>query len=305
HNAKGNLSQFLLEESKYDSAILLAKEDLKYSIKQRNYSSQYGLLGIIAISYYEQQNLDSTQVYLNRALSIVNKVYDRGHLQFVTDFIYDYFLKTNQPVKLNQFAKRLDYIHDSLTNVRVKSDFDLNRSQFELENAQKQIDQLKKINQLQNDKALATKRFNIILVMGIILSMTLLIIIFRYLRINKRKNELLKNKNAQITTQNEKLISQKDSIQRQSERILELNHLLEQKMDETTKELVIKNKKLSDYAYHNSHNIRGPLARILGLISLWESDYLNQDEKEEMLEEVKHSALELDEIVKELNRKLE
>ncbi|MEQ9168240.1 MAG: histidine kinase dimerization/phospho-acceptor domain-containing protein [Fulvivirga sp.] len=84
-----------------------------------------------------------------------------------------------------------------------------------------------------------------------------------------------------------------------------MNTLLEQKVNERTKELLLKNKKLEDYAHYNSHNIRGPLARILGLIHLWETQSIQQSEKEEMLSRIEESAKELDEMVRKVNQMLE
>ena len=61
--------------------------------------------------------------------------------------------------------------------------------------------------------------------------------------------------------------------------------------------------KLQQVAFANSHKIRGPLARMLGLIQLCEEQrnhgVQSEDEIDEILEKLKTSALELDTVLKE------
>ena len=60
---------------------------------------------------------------------------------------------------------------------------------------------------------------------------------------------------------------------------------------------------LSKYAYVNAHHVRGPLARILGLIALIEHDKMPVDRKR-YLDEIKADALEIDGVVRKISEVL-
>lgn len=64
------------------------------------------------------------------------------------------------------------------------------------------------------------------------------------------------------------------------------------------------NKKLIEYINMNSHEVRAPMARILGLLLVHKSTD-NLEEKEHILTELHSSAESLDEVIKKMNRILE
>ena len=67
--------------------------------------------------------------------------------------------------------------------------------------------------------------------------------------------------NTQLTNLNAEVSRQKDNLDR-------INHHLEEIIDERTKDLQVKNKKLSEYSSYLSHQIRGPIATLKGLLNL-------------------------------------
>lgn len=88
-----------------------------------------------------------------------------------------------------------------------------------------------------------------------------------------------------------------------SKEIETLNESLEQRVKERTEELEIQNKQLAEYAFINSHLLRGPLSRILGLINLIEHD---PDQKaEKLIELLKISSRELDHVVQKITETLQ
>lgn len=88
----------------------------------------------------------------------------------------------------------------------------------------------------------------------------------------------------------------------QKRKIEQINGELEQRVKERTSELETQNKRLAEYAFINSHLLRAPLSRILGLINLAERD---QSLKEaEMIDLLKKSGDELDQIVRKISEAL-
>lgn len=70
-------------------------------------------------------------------------------------------------------------------------------------------------------------------------------------------------------------------------------------------ELIIeKNKKLKEIAWYQSHKVRAPVARIMGLINLIEINKNNGESSDDLLGYVLQSAVELDEVTKDLVEKI-
>lgn len=88
---------------------------------------------------------------------------------------------------------------------------------------------------------------------------------------------LIYNVNRKAKT-NKRLTELNAKISEQKENLNQINHHLEEIIDERTKDLQIKNKKLADYSLHLSHQIRGPIATLKGLLNLEKDDLIQQDE---------------------------
>lgn len=77
--------------------------------------------------------------------------------------------------------------------------------------------------------------------------------------------------NVRLTELNSEVSRQKDNLDR-------INHHLEEIIDERTRDLQIKNKKLSEYSSYLSHQIRGPIATLKGLMNLEKEGLVDQQE---------------------------
>lgn len=131
-----------------------------------------------------------------------------------------------------------------------------------------------------------------------------------------QKNEI-KSQNAEFTAQSEKLIFNQQElmkanalIENQKERLLEIQSGLQTELSARNKELMHTNEELAKYnhelqqfSFSISHNLRGPLARLLGLTNLMEKD-LNElsGPQLELVKLVTQSAQELDEVIRDLNK---
>ncbi|MFM8850380.1 MAG: sensor histidine kinase [Cytophagales bacterium] len=107
-----------------------------------------------------------------------------------------------------------------------------------------------------------------------------------------------------VAKQNQNLLEARKTIDIQHEALLEKNETLEVEIQKRTKELVDYNHQLEQFAFISSHNLRTPIARILGLGSLLELSNSKEDEMS-IQRNLVESAHELDRIVKDLNIILE
>ncbi len=96
-----------------------------------------------------------------------------------------------------------------------------------------------------------------------------------------------------------KIRKQKEEIQSQAEQLKEFNEHLEELVSKRTQKIQEQNKKLLKYAFSNSHEVRAPLAKILGLTELLDANAdLSSDERAKLLTNIRTSALELDEVIR-------
>lgn len=87
-------------------------------------------------------------------------------------------------------------------------------------------------------------------------------------------------------------------LKQQSKEITRMNEMLEQRVKERTEELQNRNLQLTEYAFINSHLLRSPVSKILGLINLMEVD--KASDPQQMLDHLRRSCDELDAIVKQI-----
>jgi len=70
-------------------------------------------------------------------------------------------------------------------------------------------------------------------------------------------------------------------------------------------DIKLRNQRLREIAWDQAHLVRPPLARILGLLPLIEDTDNSMEENRELLNLVKHSALEMDEVIRNIIKKAE
>jgi|GEM_PF-1314425 len=144
-----------------------------------------------------------------------------------------------------------------------------------------------KINPLQ-------RNVDYIIVAGLIVAFTLYMkrkFLFYRERVSKRYRQLdqiaktLHGQNVELATRQEETRA--------------INENLESMVEERALQIENKNKSLAEYAFINAHMLRGPLCRIIGLISLMESEPDRYPAQQ--LAQLKSIAQEIDLRVKEIN----
>lgn len=139
-------------------------------------------------------------------------------------------------------------------------------------------------------------------------------------KVNARTHELA-SRHQQILSQNEELAAQRDSlelqnielqqaraiIQRQHSELHERNHSLEeevsrrtQDLSEANQELINQNSQLEQFAFVSAHNLRAPLARIMGLANVVHFAPSESD-RQLALDKLLVASCELDQVVRDLN----
>lgn len=208
----------------------------------------------LADIYIAQKQFDNAEKYINEGLA-----YSQNKK---TDYDYKY-TRYQLEYKRKNYDKALEY----LSNIYKIDSIDYHEyvsKQFNLLKASHANEKTLKDQQV----IIARQRTNQLMFWGAIISTILLSGLIILLTLNvKRKAQT----NKRLTELNEEVSRQKDNLDR-------INHHLEEIIDERTKDLQIKNRKLSDYSSYLSHQIRGPIATLKGLMNLEKEGLV--DEKE-------------------------
>jgi D-xylose transport system substrate-binding protein len=138
----------------------------------------------------------------------------------------------------------------------------------------------------------------------------------------ERKNRELHKTNLQLQTVNEELIQQqeeisaqrdaiaiqkeklqeaKDIMEKQKHEIMTQNEDLEKQVQKRTGELVQYNRQLEQYAFITAHNLRAPVARIIGLGQVLKMQQSDPEESAFIIDKLMVASQELDRVIKELN----
>ncbi len=122
------------------------------------------------------------------------------------------------------------------------------------------------------------------------------VIITRNDEFNQIILDRLKLKSDEVLEQNKKLVENQDELNK-------LNRNLENLVEEKTANIKKQNEQLRRVAFANAHEVRGPVARLLGLLQL--SKIESDLQYPWIFEKLKNEAESLDEIVKKVTEELD
>lgn len=226
--------------------------------------------------YLEANRYDSARKYLKSALTLARLKNSKTNAMEASEYLAKYFSA------IDNLDSSLYYTKEA--GILEREIFDSQKSQ-QIATMQMLYEFEKKEQMLSFKEAQIQRQYLAIIGVTTIL---VLVTLFGYKLYNLNEN----NKHA------------RNALQLLNLEINKLNENLEEKVQERTEEIRLQNQKLMEYAFFTAHEVRGPLARILGLVELCKVKELNH-EREEIISRLQVSATELDDIIREVNRKLE
>ncbi len=124
------------------------------------------------------------------------------------------------------------------------------------------------------------------------------------------KNSAIAAQSAELVASQELLLKAKDVIEDQKKKLQKTNNKLvralvakNNELTQANSELTKFNEELRQFSYTVSHNLRGPVARILGLTHLFEVDEeATTSELQDIAQRIKKASHELDDIISDLSR---
>jgi signal transduction histidine kinase len=119
------------------------------------------------------------------------------------------------------------------------------------------------------------------------------------------QRDQLAAQNEELHLSREELASQNEKLQDAQSVIEEQNQNLEGEVAKRTLELTVQNQQLEQFAFIASHNLRGPVARMLGLGKLVGAGAIADNEKEYVMNNLLENTKELDTVVRDLSHILD
>jgi len=233
---------------------------------------------------------DSANYYFNEAISLALNIEAK-------DLLLEFYMGKITVDSLNNdyksaFRNFLKYstIKDSTFNTKKSQQLARLQTAYETEI-------LKKENEANQIKVKQQTTLIISIIIVVILLLSIVIALYKQRKVQKLANRLLQEKNEEIEQQSEEMAQLNDNLK-------SLNENLENKVRKRTEKLTEQNEVLSHYAYINAHELRAPVANILGLVNLLDKTELNSREKD-LLAHLKIASARLDLVIQDMRKKLE
>jgi hypothetical protein len=118
-------------------------------------------------------------------------------------------------------------------------------------------------------------------------------------------NDRLLLSNQEIHNKNEELLASEEELMASGEELKQINDNLNKIVIERTEALLHQNSILVHHAHINAHKVRGPLARILGLVNLISHELVLDAKAKDLLHRLGDSATELDDTLREVRKSLD
>jgi signal transduction histidine kinase len=314
----GNKGLCYLNLGDEKNATLCFQTDMYYSKKFKNLESAASAAMSIAQFHFNNRHLNDTKKYLDSALlwngGAKNKILSGSYLLLakwyeakgVHDQAYAYSVKGM-------------VLNDSIASKIQQAEVVESKSRIDMARQQHQLDLLIAKQDLQERDARIRNLIIVFTILGLIGMGLLALSFYRNTLQKKTHNLLLQESNEEITSQNEKLnrlnaelesqhnklTVQNDLIERQNETLLTIKENLEDDVTHRTKELTKQYLQFEQFTFMTAHNLRAPVARLLGLTYLFNHDDLTDPVNPQLIACVRANALELDVVLRDLASILE
>jgi tetratricopeptide (TPR) repeat protein len=289
-----NMGNVYLRRQDFNEALAKFNESRQVFEKANDIPNLMNCLQNLGVTYFSLKQFDEAKKLLIQANEGAKKLDNSTAIASIDLTLADLFIAENN------FSEAEKYIKEGTLNAqnnKIESDFAYTYYQLEYKrkNYKQALNYLTKIykqdsieykgyvsarigmSDIQHEQEAKLQHNQIIierqknqkyLLWGSSVAACLLMIVIVLLIANvKRKAET----NKRLTELNGEVSKQKDNLDR-------INHHLEEIIDERTKDLQIKNKKLSEYSSYLSHQIRGPIATLKGLMNLEKEGLVDKKE---------------------------
>jgi signal transduction histidine kinase len=273
------LAQVYLKQDSIDHAKIFFRKSLSLSQIINDQSGVAEIYSFFGRIYIQTHRPDSARMYLRKSLRIADQIGDKDLMMANYEQLKNLYVSRKKYDSALYFQSQFIALRDSIFGKNVARSIKDIQLQIEREESQSKLaakdDQIRKIT--------AQTYF----LFGMVaLSIVFLFFLYQSNKVQKRLAADLAKTNQEITKQKEEIHSQRDElalshaelelakevIHQKNIELSFLNAQLQNTVDERTKELEeanqelkVVNLELDNFIYRSSHDIRGPLVRLLGI----------------------------------------
>jgi signal transduction histidine kinase len=296
------IANVYFKQKEYKESLMYLEEGLSISEKNKNLIQQSRILNLIGTIYLREDDTKTSLQYFYKALPLAKQA------DAVPDIKNSYWGLYENHKKLGKIDSALVYLEyatslkDSLYN--AEKDRMVNFFQVDAEIEKQKIELEKKQVEIEN-------RTLLLYLGGVFIAFIALIagILLYNNHKQKKANSLLLKQKEQIEKQNMNLQILNEEIVQQKEEIATFNNQLEKIVQDRTYQLQItvdnlsrQNQDLAQFSYIVSHNLRSPVARILGLINIFNENKYEDEFNKQIIAHLKQTTTELDTVIKDLTQ---
>jgi signal transduction histidine kinase len=273
--AYNGIAQAYINENNYDTAryyLQLSNEQSILNDYRQLESSNYFLLSKLS---FQEDDYNNAIQYLNHSQGLLKQLGDKTRLKNNYGLYSDIYAAQNLLDSAFYYEKRFSIMKDSLFNEELAN----NLANVQIATVEEQS-QRKIADQQEANKR--TRMFMLFLASILLLSIALIVVIFknnaRMQKVNKQLNESrneIQEQKEDLEKKNDQLAEAHNTIQRQNHVLTNINQELDTKVNERTLELDKSNRglekavrDLDQFIYKTSHDLRGPIATMQGVINL-------------------------------------
>lgn len=264
-------------QKNYPFALSYYRNGLQYAHLTSDNSQVISGYKKIGQLYLQTNAFDSAYYYLSNARLLAKSTTNRNNERLADQLLAEYFTRRNTFDSALHYTQAAMNIEREIFNHQKSEQIATLQMLYSFEKKDQELSFQKKIVRRQS---VAIIGVSLILVLTIVLGI-------KFYNLNKV------NKQAKV-----------DLIKLNFE-VAQMNERLEELVLERTEKIKVQNEKLIEFTFFTAHEIRGPVARILGLIELAKLKELDDEDRNQILQRLEEATTQLDEVIRLINRKLE
>jgi tetratricopeptide (TPR) repeat protein len=264
-------------QKNYPFALSYYKDALRFARLSTDYIQVINAYKKIGQLYLQTNRFDSAYYYVKSARSLARQKNNRNNEMQADQLLADYFSSIDVLDSALFYTKATMAIEREIFN-HQKSE--------QIATLQMLYTSEKKDQELSFQKKIVRRQYVAIIGVSLILLLTVVLgtKFYKLNKINRQAKEDMIKLNLEVSLMNENL---------------------ETLVQERTEKIKVQNQKLIDFTFFTAHEVRGPVARILGLIELAKLKELDEEDRNQILQRLEEASVQLDDVIRLINRKLE
>jgi signal transduction histidine kinase len=292
-----DLAKFYMREKKYEEAYRYLKEGLETAEIMKSTERMADLNVTFAMYQNKMGHYKDAAQHAHTAMKLAK---ESGLLEYARAAVKEMSVSAfmSNEFKHAYLAQiRFNQLSDSIQK-KAKIDRALQEEyKFQAEKTKAEHDQKELLYQSLTEKQRWMLYVALLVLVGVAIVAYAL---YRSARIKKSTSDLLR-------IQRNELAHKNSLIEEQNELLQEAKNQLEQNIERRThdlklanQELVNQNLQLEQFTFMTAHNLRGPVARLIGLGSLYDTQNPAEPFNTEVIQRIKQSSSDLDEVIRDL-----